>query len=202
MNRRALLLGAAAILALAGEAVAQSRRAVGPLRNGRRGQNGVAGPVSEAAFNAAMAAKATNGAKASSSLIAYNGSGGVERYYTDMAPPSSYAMAGSPWAGRRFGFAGGAPSAVDKFVLHCCPSQAINDAIVAVGGRVYYQVKQGPDGDYPGYSRNGYPSNDFGGLNGSAYCDDFIYRDPTTGIPMRMNPFAGLGPTPYVLGTP
>lgn len=175
--------------------------AVGRAVIGGRKKGG-AGPVSVAAFNAAMAAKATNGAKLSSAQFAYSGGGGTERYYTDMAPAFGWAMAGSPYGGRFFGTGGAAPSAVDRFVLHCCPNQPVYDAIVAAGARVYYQTKQGPGGDYPGYLRNGYQSDDFGGGNGAAYCDDFIYRDPTTGIPMRVNPFAATAPEPYALGAP
>ena len=153
-----------------------------------------AGVVSYAAYQAAMAAKATQGAVLGNAPVSAGGA-----YRATLNSVSAPTMTGSCWNGRYFSYGAGGETRFQGVACHALPSQSVYDAQRAAGREVYLEVQGQSTDVLPGYDRNGFLSNeDLSGSLFRARCLLFIYYDPVAG-PMQMNPFAGTGPTPYTL---
>lgn len=90
-------------------------------------------------------------------------------------------------------------SAISRIAQHAFPDLATaNDNVTATRYVLFKTNYVGSRSSYQGVNRNGYNSPSYGSYNG-AFCDDFIYYDPTSGIIMRYNPLTNSKPVPFDL---
>jgi len=145
---------------------------------------GRAAPKTYLEFQAHIAALATNGVGGFGSAVSV----GRRRVTTGAG---NGVIVGTSWQ-NAFSTSG---TAYAGAIRHGMPSQAAFLAQGASGYEVYVEIVTAPDQEFVSVSRNGLTSST--AASGPALrCLDLIYWDGTQA--MRINPFAGTGPTPYL----
>lgn len=108
------------------------------------------------------------------------------------AATAAGAMTGSTWQNVYKGF----EAAPCRMVQHGLPNQATFNAQIAAGREIFFSISDASDsGSYAGVFRNGYSSVASSTIFATRKMDELIYWDGTQA--QRMQPFLGLGPTPY-----
>lgn len=116
-------------------------------------------------------------------------------FRTTVDVPSG-AMSGSSW-GADYAFGGaGKMAALARVVQHGLPDLATLTALA--GTQILVRTSLYYNGPAPALNRNGFLSaNDNSNAN-RGKCTEILYYDPVLG-PMKMNPYASSGPTPFVI---
>ncbi|WP_287011277.1 hypothetical protein [Brevundimonas sp.] len=128
-----------------------------------------------------------------------NNSAGAFKMTTGAVP--GYApLIGSSWGplSPDYGISG-SYSYWPRAVQHAMPSEAVFNAIIAIGGDIFIRVQDGGivNVAFPSATRNGFTSSASGvGGTYSRFITELLIFDPASG-PLRMQPKLGLGPTRY-----
>lgn len=88
-------------------------------------------------------------------------------------------------------------SMINRIAQHAFPDAATANSNLTSTLYVLFKTNYvGSRSAYQGVARNGYTSASYTSYNG-AFCDDFIYYDPASGIMMRYNPLTGNVPVAF-----
>lgn len=85
-----------------------------------------------------------------------------------------------------------------RAIQHAMPSEAVFNAIIAIGGEIFIRVQDGGiiNVTFPSATRNGFTSSTGSGGTYSRFITEMLIFDPASG-PLRMQPKLGIGPNPY-----
>jgi hypothetical protein len=109
------------------------------------------------------------------------------------AGSSGRTMVGTPW-----GSYCGSNSGFDYAFMHCCPTLAIKNEIIASKRHfVLTPRNSGLSQSVAGITRNGQQSY-AGTANPAFYIDEFIYWDESLKMAMTLNPFLMSAPVPFI----
>ncbi|MBU1522125.1 MAG: hypothetical protein KJ728_11970 [Alphaproteobacteria bacterium] len=112
--------------------------------------------------------------------------------YRTTAATAAGTMTGSTWQNVYKGDA----AAPCRMVQHGLPDEATFLAQVAAGRQIFYRISSGTaPASYAGVFRNGYSSSSSTTIFATRRVDELLYWDGARA--QRMQPFLGLGPTPY-----